>query len=286
MCSSDLPRRPFPVREKFPPAEIVRLKFAPGKETVHLAIFNAGEVRARGRVWVHVRPGYRVTLLPESPVSYDLGPGQARRVTLVCRLAAGEDRIGLVTKATGRGVLETDTEIVFDRQWGDGARLVRSGQFELGEVQANATSESLTLRARVRDACITPSLAEPWMHSCIEVFGTTKPTGVVTQLFLLPPTPTEPACGLKMYEGQRWPIEPAIAIAGKLVDGGYEVDARIPLAMLGIPADAETFRLDVGIGTHVTTARGSFVQAALFSPTSPAWRTDFYGCIQIGRAHV
>ncbi|MCS7048458.1 MAG: right-handed parallel beta-helix repeat-containing protein [Verrucomicrobiae bacterium] len=274
------PRRPFPVREADKPAEIVRLKFSPGKEAVHLDIINAGEVRARGRVRVRVKPGYDVALTPNKPVTYDLRPGQTKRVTFACRLGPGEDRVGLVAEATGRGALDTDGEFVFDRQWSDGWRRVRSGAFELGEVQARAAADVLTLRARVRDACVTPSVEQPWTHSCIEVFAIpVGSTALPVQLFLLPPTATEPARGLKMYESQRWPVEPSIVVTGKLVEGGYELEAQIPFAILGIPAGAKEFRLDAGIATHVTKARGSFVQAALFSPTSPAWRTDFFGTI-------
>jgi hypothetical protein len=115
----------------------------------------------------------------------------------------------------------------------------------LAECRWGVSGSNLAVHAVVRDASPERRPLQ-WEGSCVELFGSlpgrssqNKPTGgyfPIRQVYLLPQAGPEPAAAFKRVNDQVVPA-PEIAVLSTPVEGGYALQALVPLALLGADAD-------------------------------------------------
>lgn len=102
-----------------------------------------------------------------------------------------------------------------------------------GEIRLAIVGDKLALSAMLSDPEV--KRAEPvWKGSCMEVFGAAPETNKITQLFLAPQVGDTPASGFIKGEGRAINGAAEILVFSQPAPGGYQLQALIPLKLLGV----------------------------------------------------
>ena len=190
--------------------------------------------------------GLEEVWVESSPVS---GPAMAHMV--VFDLQSEARPVTLPCLATAPGTASDQTAIAQVAQLLAGqppqeVRVRRKGP-AIATARFAVIGQHLAVALTVRDARPHHDAFEPWKGSCVEIFaaptGDKKTTG---QVFLLPATPS--AAPYARSSGFNTFMDPAHAgITSRLIADGYTLEALVPFAGLGLPADAGSFHLELAV---------------------------------------
>ena len=282
MCSSDLdptkagPRlrakRPlafadWPYRddERRPLIQPQLESLAPGK--IRVTLRNLGDLAVRGSVRV-----------AGAPLRFNLKPGQTQRSTVAVAPAVRVVELdsstpGVIPVALVLPGLLPDYRTPI---------ILKSAARELGEIRLGTRPGLLTVRARVRDANIVTNPTTPWADSCIEVFGCAGATkrgsypwgaDVIRQVFLLPDSPATIITPTGIQPA------PDVTVRTTRDAGGYELEAEIPLTMLG--ATAADPRVMVNFTVNAVIDPGAMRRRAIaFGESIPNSDTTYYAAVE------
>ncbi len=161
---------------------------------------------------------------------------------------------------------------------------------ETARVRAAIAGEDLALEVEVVDREIHRGTLA-WQGSCVEVFPTpaeaeqwhpTQGNPHIRQVLLVPATATAPACAFSQVGAREHPA-PSIRLHTVPLPHGYRLHVLIPLALLGLAADMETFRWQLVI-TSFPVPGGAEARAPLFNLGFGASGNNiFYGVARLCR---
>jgi len=104
----------------------------------------------------------------------------------------------------------------------------------------------LLVRAEVQDAAMSRT-ERLWTGSAVELFFAALGEDRITQIYLLPEVGDHPAEALLVKPGGPVAL-PGVSIASSYTADGYVIEARIPLELAGLAADAAGLRLEAQVG--------------------------------------
>jgi parallel beta-helix repeat protein len=286
--------------EALSPARVIRTRLEvvepptvdhPG--TVKLVACNNGETPETGAIRLVAERGGE--LHGDRRLAFALEPGE--EATLLCALAVEPDatEVMLATYPETDAALPTALYLPLVRDWtakrftvtlpvsdvpaalaNAEPRAVRTGPLQLAEVRLGIAAGDLALFARVADPHPAQDAAAPWQASCIEVFAAMPDADAIGQVFLLPAVHDAPAQAFRAADGPQ--PAPAIRLHTLPADGGYTLAALIPLALLQLPEDADTFRIEFAVSApRATTA----LRATLFGSPQAYASTEQYGTVVV-----
>lgn len=241
---------------------------SPGR--VCVMVTNTGVRSASGRIRLGVKPESAATIAPSAGMVFrQLRPGESRSGEFSLAVAGAPGTFTVNATGTGAGVHGASLKIYPERRWilprlthlpakpedlfdllTAPSRPVRLAGKTVAGVRGMVAKDAVALVMTVRDSTITRG-APVWQGSCVEVFGcaTGTPNPVIGQVFLIPPTGDAPVAAFKL-KTQIVPAPEIRLAATNVTATGYTLAARVPLALLRIPAGAREFRFEV-----VVTAR-------------------------------
>lgn len=125
-----------------------------------------------------------------------------------------------------------------------------------GDIRLGAAGEELVLWAKILDANpkATPMI---WDGSAVEIYGCSPdrerighvfgaiPIG---QVYLVPAVKDQPARGLQEKDNAQH-LRPDIRIQSTPCEGGYEMQAAVPLELIGISPGADRFLMEIQVNT-------------------------------------
>ncbi len=161
---------------------------------------------------------------------------------------------------------------------------VGAGAAQVAEVRVGLSGTNLAIDVRVRDP--KPVQADTaWKGSCVEVFGSVPGAAAIGQLFLVPGGAKGAAKALRARGGQQAPA-PEVPVASQSVDGGYRLQALIPLAYLAAGADADPLLLEFQVSVPAPGGRGAgaFAHVSAFGSTRAYMDTARYAPFRVNRA--
>ena len=160
---------------------------------------------------------------------------------------------------------------------------LRSTPGYVADVRLAVAGDCLALSGTVHDSDI--KVTDPlWAGSCVELFGTSPDRerighvfgGIeIGQVYLLPAFDGEPARVMIEKDNAQHPA-PQASVRTQLVDGGYAIQALVPLELLAINPESGRFLIEVQV-----TAAGE--RAVLFSSEAPFNNTGGYGLAVVQR---
>ncbi|MBI3987473.1 MAG: hypothetical protein HY343_11165 [Lentisphaerae bacterium] len=158
------------------------------------------------------------------------------------------------------------------------AHEIKKGEQKLAELRFALAGDSLALDARVWDPKITRR--DPmWEGSCLEVFGSMPGTTTVGQVFLAPAGSNAPAAGARSVKGKIEP-EPQIRAQSAPAEGGYTLQALIPLSLLAVDGAAEGCLLEFQLTTLSADKKPKAQRGTLFGSQRAYDQNWAYGVFQ------
>lgn len=160
---------------------------------------------------------------------------------------------------------------------------VGSGSARIAEVRVGLSGASLAVDLRVRDP--KPAPAEvAWKGSCVEVFGSVPGGASLGQIFLVPGSGAGAAKAYRAKGSQQAPA-PEVAVASQAADGGYRMQALIPLPLLSATADAASLLLEFQVSVPVPGGKGAgaFAHVSAFGSTRAYMDTSRYAVFRPAR---
>ena len=273
----------------------VKVTLDPGEAAgaVRLTLRNVGEHAVSGKIRLQLTPTGRGTLRGTGEVAFkNLKPGAtltadrevaldatARKVLLEAvpdvpfantaslpLFRGGDWALPRVKACSAKAMLEG---------WKAPVReVVASDDVKVADFASALMGDCLAVRVAVQDLDVAAAEVA-WQGSCVEVFGgAAKPDAVNGQVFLVPGAK---ACKLA---GDIVPA-PEIETACKVVKGGYVLAARIPLELLGVAADADSFRLEAIVTATAKRGEARRRTSLFHSGSSAAGSTTGYGRISV-----
>ena len=296
----DYPPPPAPAKP------IVRTQMAWHDGVVRLTLRNVGQAPARGRLMLQAAPPEAVRFAERPTFAFeDLAPGAELSADFPAELQAADVPVTIETLPSGAGLVPALIYVATPRpEWATprlpplggaddvAAALAAQSPRRLthfrrvgAELRAAVAGPNLALHVRVFDTAIrqaTPS----WSGSCVELFvsradarlpnANVSNPAVLRQVFLVPAVKGQPARATWQHEQREEPA-PEVRLTSRHFIGGYELTALVPLAFLGLPADAGRFLLEAVVNTTLKTP----TRAALFGAATPYCNNAGYGTITV-----
>ena len=163
------------------------------------------------------------------------------------------------------------------------SRIMRAAH--LADLRFAVVGEDLVVAGRVHDAGVRAGELI-WDGSCVEVFGAMPDVrragavsgeGRIGQVFLVPGVDGEPAKAYSQHDNRQDPA-PDVRLHTSPADGGYTLEALIPLARLCVEPGARRFLLEAQV-TAVLAADGEHARATLFGSRTAFNDTRSYGLV-------
>jgi hypothetical protein len=176
----------------------------------------------------------------------------------------------------------SDVKTLLDTQkpfgvYAGGAGPQEPNQKPFAEFRLGITMDDLVISGRVLDPKIIVTEAL-WTGSCIEVFGSTPGQERIGQVFLVPQSEQGPARGFRQDGNSTLPA-PEIKVRSKAVEGGYEIQALIPLKLLSMGTMSGTSRFEIAVTTGTPETAGARRGTIFGSPKAYA-DNSYYGTLR------
>jgi hexosaminidase len=216
-----------------------------------------------------------------------LRPGASRSAEFTLEVSGRPAMITVKAAGSGDGIHGASLTLYGERDWaiptldacpsdlaalpallaGAEPRVARLADGPVAEARVALAGDQLAVVVTVHDVAVRRG--DPvWRGSCFELFGCAGPGKAIGQIFLAPPTAEAPATAFKLV-GAIVPAPEIAVVAVATGPEGYTLAARVPLALLEIPAGTKEFRLE-GVATARTANRIEHRRASLFYATDNA----------------
>lgn len=269
--------------------------------TMSLTLVNRGHVSASGSVAVVVTPATAGRVVSGETFSYALQPGERSVATFQVVMEPQATQMVVETRPSGEGCpasaqhlshkedlhiarlsAETTLGQLADILAGQPPRVL-SGKQPAAEVRMGVIGETLALSARVIERDLAPNPTMPWAGSGFEMFTPGHAAGELQhQYFLTPAGANNVACGteISFASGSVTPIT-GVQIQSQPTPDGYVLQALIPFAALGIPADAAQFEFELYVNTVVDLACGRSMTKMFGAINNCVMGMDGFGMVYI-----
>ena len=148
------------------------------------------------------------------------------------------------------------------------------------QIRAGIAGDDLAFQARVIDREIKRNESMPFLASCIEVFGAMPGDKAVRQLYLVPAAGCSPASAA-LQDGTQVKPAPDIRLVTQPTENGYEMQALIPLRLLGIEHDSKGFLFEAVVTSVLQTGKEP-VRGVLFNSMGDVSRESTgYGVVTV-----
>ena len=242
-----------------------------GARTTKISLYNAGEqvgdIKSSPMASVIVldRGGYGVQILLDEPHLVSAGANETVLIHLIDKPTLAQDiRLSYtIAPYAGEPVIGQGGIAIKEYPMADVGsidslkdvqaklaavepRPVAAARSELASVRVAMAGKFLAIDAQVKDANITQT-DPPWKGSSFEIFASPSEGSDIKQVFMLPAASGKPAAGLIAASPRPQPADD-IKLQTTDTDGGYRLQALIPLERLGLDAAAQQFRLEFQVG--------------------------------------
>lgn len=168
---------------------------------------------------------------------------------------------------------------VFDLP-GAARQVIRHDGRVVAELHFARTGDALKLKAHVLDAVVEHT-DQVWDGSCLEIFGAMPDNDKVGQVLLAPATAQRPAAAYRA--NPRGPQhDERMAVASRLEDGGYVIEATVPLEEIGLDPAAPVVRIEFQV-SGVPEAGEQRAWATCFGSTQAYQTPLFFAYFVTGR---
>ena len=154
---------------------------------------------------------------------------------------------------------------------------VKADGRQVAQLRFAITGEDLAVDADVIDARVTQT-DPPWKGSSLEIFASAPGSEAIAQVFLLPAARDKPAVGLRAARPRPQRVA-GIRVKTALKQGGYRLQALIPLSELSIGKEQRQVKIEFQVGAVANRKLGF---TTLFGSRFAYENNTRYGLFAIG----
>ena len=257
----------------------------PDARTLRLRIINVGRLPAGGRVCWDVPKGVEVkgTILRDLP---RLQPGEVREFTFDVSGPEGMHLIGVWPRAGSENPAFCPFEVCsqqlvlteikggavlaqLERSLAGVSPLVlRLGGREMGTVRLGRQGAHMLVSAHIHDANIRRVEKNFWEGSCFELFLSPGFRGTVVQVVFVPDLEAGKMRVHRQHAFTPVPL-PDVPHLFSRTEGGYALQAILPLELFGICAETKIGRIEISAGVHPKPDSAMSKKAAAYCTQEP-----------------
>ena len=163
--------------------------------------------------------------------------------------------------------------VLKDLNW----HLMNLGETPVAGVKFALFGNDLAVHAFVNDGDIT-RVRPLWQGSCLEIFTASLRNKKIYQIFLSPAIAGENAVAAYNKNGKEVDIS-RIKIHSKIVEGGYEISALIPLSFLGLK-NQKSFFIEAQTGISGSKSNNVRSYVRLFGSKNPSSDCSRYALLR------
>lgn len=268
---------------------------------VSLTICNRGMCPAQGTFEFVCEPASAVEFLTQKEHCFSLAPGERMAATTKF-IFPGKERL-VVIRAVEKTGLFPALSFSFKPKVDQSIRRIPAiAQLEqlpaamselttmpldfenlsVGHLKMAIAGDFLAIQLVSRDCDIQINPEMPWMGASAEIFVKSPETPSGSQQYIIyPGNDVHPAGAVKIdHVVTRVLPEPSFLVSSRMVEGGYELDALIPLEKLFLKTDVKVFDFDLFLHARPDERHGA-VQAKLFGLNFSWMGTDSWGIVHV-----